>query len=83
MKKIFFLFILLSSIAFAQKASITTTDIDRRIDDAFNIVNTENPNKAIPVLQKINIDSKSIDYNLGIVKAGYALNLIYYNKVRL
>ena len=53
MKKIFFLFILLSSIAFAQKASITTTDIDRRIDDAFNIVNTENPNKAIPVVQKI------------------------------
>mgnify|MGYP000355458609 FL=1 len=80
MKKIFFLFILLSSIAFAQKASITTTDIDRRIDDAFNIVNTENPNKAIPILQKINIDSKNIDYKLGIVKAGYALNLIYYKK---
>jgi len=80
MKKIFFLFILLSSIAFAQKASITTTDIDRRIDDAFNIVNTENPNKAIPVLQKINIDSKSINYNLGILKTGYALNIIYYNK---
>ena len=67
-KNYLLLFILLSGIAFAQKESVTTT-IDRKIDDAFNFINTGNPNKAIPILQKINADSKSINYKLGILKA--------------
>lgn len=76
--KILLLFILFSSVISAQNP-VTIDDIKKQFDKAIVYVNTDNAEKAIPLLHKINKDCKSIDYKLGITRVGHILAVIYFN----
>ncbi len=77
-KKIHFLVVLFSSLVFAQRP-VTINEINAQFDEANLYVNTANPEKAIPILDKIKKDCKSINYKLGITRLGHTLAIIYFN----
>lgn len=76
--KISLLLFLFSGVVFAQK-TVTIQDINKQFDQANVYVNTGNPEKAFPILDKINKDCKSIGYKLGITRVGHTLAIIYFN----
>lgn len=76
--KIHLLLFLFSSMVFAQKTA-TIAEINKEFDRANVYVNTGNPEKAFPILDKINKDCKSIGYKLGITRVGHTLAIIYFN----
>jgi len=76
--KIHLLLFLFSSLVFAQKTA-TIDGINKQFDQALHYVNSGNPEKAIPILDKINNDCKSIGYKHGITRVGHTLAIIYFN----
>lgn len=76
--KIHLLLLLFSSVVFAQKTA-TIDGINKQFDQANVYVHTGNPEKAIPILDKINKDCKRIGYKLGITRVGHTLAIIYFN----
>jgi AraC-like DNA-binding protein len=77
-KKIHFLFFLLSSLVCAQ-SSVTIEDINKKFEEANSYAHKGNPEKAFPILDEIKKDCESIDYKLGITRIGHTLAIIYFN----
>lgn len=59
--------------------TITIETINERLEEASEYVYSDNPEKAIPLLEKVHSDSRSIGYKSGITKVGYTLAIIYFN----
>ena len=78
LKRVHFLFILFSSLVFAQ-GPVTIEEINKQFDEANLYVTSGNPEKAFPILDQIRKDCESIDYNLGITRIGHTLAIIYFN----
>lgn len=76
--KIHLLLLLLSSVVFAQNTA-TIDGINKQFDQALYYVNSGKPEKAIPILDKINKNCKSIGYKHGITRVGHTLAIIYFN----
>lgn len=57
----------------------TPESINKQFDQINATLYSQNPEKAIPVLNKIHQDSKFIGYKSGIAKVGYNLAIIYFN----
>lgn len=76
--KIHFLFVLCSSIVFAQK-TITIADINKQFEEVNLYVNTANLEKAIPLLETIKKDCLNINYKFGITRIGHTLAILYFN----
>jgi AraC-like DNA-binding protein len=75
----FFFFVFWMGILNAQ-SKITKESIDKKFELAREYSNTANPDKAISLLNAIEDDCKSIDYNSGIPKVGYMLSIIHFNR---
>lgn len=73
-----FLCVLWSSIFFAQQR-ITKETINRQFDTALHYVTSDHPEKAIPILNEIGINSKKIGYSSAIARVGNALAIVYFN----
>lgn len=75
----FFIFLVLCSGSVIAQQKVTPETINKQFDDFKKIIHSQSSDKAIPLLNKINQDSKSIDYKSGIAKVGYNLAIIYFN----
>lgn len=76
--KICFMFLLCFGYLHAQK-KITEESINKQFDQALHYVNSDNPDRAIPILNEINRNCKIIDYKSGIARVGHTLAIIYFN----
>ncbi len=63
----------------AAQQNVTEKTIDKQFDQALHYVNSDNPYKAIPILDDINKNSKTIGYKSGIARVGHTLAIIYFN----
>jgi len=76
--KVYLLFVLCFGVATAQQ-TVTEASINKQFEQALHYVNSDNPEKAIPILDKINTDCKRIGYQAGITRVGHTLAIIYFN----
>lgn len=58
---------------------ITKETINNNLEKANQFVHSENPEKAIPILEKVIQDCKTIGYKSGMTRAGYTFAIIYFN----
>lgn len=72
------IFLLCCSWLFAQQR-ITEESINKQFDQALHYVNSDNPEKALPILNEINNNCKTIGYKSGIARVGHTLAIIYFN----
>lgn len=77
-KKIYLVIILFSSLGFAQDPE-RVKEINNQFEQAKSYINTGNPDKALPIINKIHKDSKEINYKPGITRVGHMLSIIYFN----
>lgn len=62
----------------AQQA-VTIEQINSELDQAAQFAYTARPEKAIPILEKAEAESESMNYSFGVSRAGYTLAIIYFN----
>lgn len=77
-QKICIFLVLLHGMMGAQP-KVTPETINKQFDQINNVLYSQSQEKAIPLLNKILEDSKSINYQSGIAKVGYNLAIIYFN----
>lgn len=75
----FFLLFLLFSLTLQAQHPVTVESINKQFEDALHYVTSENPEKAIPILNEINKNCKTINYMSGITRVGHTLAIIYFN----
>lgn len=75
---LYFILLFCPTVISAQQ-TITKKSIDKQFEEALSYVSSGNPEKAIPILNKIKQNSKTINYKSGITKVGYTLAIIYFN----
>lgn len=75
--KIHLLFLLFSCALYAQTSTIES--INKEFDTATKYAHSGNPEKAIPILDKIKKECESINYKQGITRVGHTLAIIYFN----
>lgn len=75
--KLHLLFVLFSCALFAQTPAIDS--IEKQFDKAMVYAHSGNPEKAIPILNKIKKECESINYKKGITRVGHTLAIIYFN----
>lgn len=73
------LFFVFWSNFFAAQKVVTEETINKQFDTALHYVTSDNPEKAIPILNEINNNCKKIGYKSGIARVGNALAIIYFN----
>ncbi len=73
------LLFLLCSFRVDAQQPITKESINKNLEKANQFVHSENPEKAIPILEKVIKDCKIIDYKSGMTRAGYTFAIIYFN----
>ncbi len=76
----FFIFLILFELGFVHaQTPITIESINKELEKASQFVYSDNPEKAIPILEKANKDAKSIGYKSAVTRVGYTLAIIYFN----
>lgn len=63
----------------AAQQKVTIKTINKQFDQALHYVTSDNPEKAIPILNEINKNCKAIGYRSGITRVGHTLAIIYFN----
>lgn len=76
--KLHLLFLLFSAAIFAQNPDALKR-IEKEFDQANEYAHSGNPEKAIPILNKIKKECESINYKQGITRVGHTLAIIYFN----